>query len=130
LPQNIYGDVAKSLPWGADGLVEYVALASANSVTGFYAGSTQFGVPYVEFTASEAVRGQVASFRGGDPPPSPHWSHKLFLLQSTVISPRGLKVCDIRPSHKSVLLVIQIVNINLNSELVYDAQTKAIVNGP
>lgn len=49
----------------ADGLVEYVALASANNVTGFYAGSTQFGVPYIEFTASEAARGQIASFRGG-----------------------------------------------------------------
>jgi len=51
----------------ADGLVEYVALASANSVSGFYAGSTQFGVPYVEFTATEAVRGYVASFKGGTP---------------------------------------------------------------
>ena len=50
----------------ADGLVEYVALASANTVPGFFAGSTQFGVPYVEFTASAAAAGQVASFRGGN----------------------------------------------------------------
>lgn len=50
----------------ADGLVEYVALAEANQVAGFYAGSTQFGVPYVEFTATEAVRGQTATFHGGE----------------------------------------------------------------
>lgn len=54
-----------TVPGGPNnGLVEYVALASANSVSGFYAGSTQFGVPYVEFTATEAVRGYVASFKG------------------------------------------------------------------
>ena len=49
----------------ADGLVEYVALAEANEVPGFYAGSTQFGVPYVEFTATEAARGKTAVFHGG-----------------------------------------------------------------
>ena len=49
----------------ADGLVEYVALANASSTPGFYAGSTQFGVPYIEFTATEAAKGQVASFQGG-----------------------------------------------------------------
>ena len=45
--------------------MEYVALANASSVPGFYAGSTQFGVPYIEFTATEAAKGQIASFQGG-----------------------------------------------------------------
>jgi hypothetical protein len=54
-----------TVPGGPNnGLVEYVALVSANTVPGFYAGSTQFGVPYIEFTATEAARGQTASFRG------------------------------------------------------------------
>lgn len=48
----------------ADGLVEYVALSSANTVPGFVVPNTQFGVPYVEFTASAAAAGQTASFRG------------------------------------------------------------------
>jgi hypothetical protein len=47
-----------------DGLVEYVAQASANTVPGFVVPNTQFGVPYVEFTATAAAAGQTASFRG------------------------------------------------------------------
>lgn len=47
-----------------NGLVEYITSYNANTVPGFFAGTTQFGVPYVEFTATEAARGQTATFNG------------------------------------------------------------------
>ena len=54
-----------------DGLVQYVAVIANNTVPGFVVPNTQFGVPYIEFTASDNARGQVAVFNGGKPPPPP-----------------------------------------------------------
>ena len=50
----------------ADGLVEYVGLISANSVDGFVVPNTQFGVPYVEFTASQQTVGTPAILKGSE----------------------------------------------------------------
>ena len=85
----------------ADGQVEYVALGSANTVPGFYAGSTQFGVPYVEFTATEAARGQTASFQGGRLTASPASFVSIFQVLQTI----QYHLLDIRPSEVACSLL-------------------------